>query len=823
MLVVWCPDWPVVAACAASGTPPHVPAAVLAANRVVACSATARAEGVHRGARKREAQSRCPELVVFDDDPERDARWFEPVAAAVEELAPGVEVVRPGVVAVPVQGPVGYFGRIARDHAGDGAPGAVTGAGESAIGIRPTGQDGGAQQREQVDCADAPPGEQPRATGARNGEPATGADARARRGICDADAREQGLDADARSAEQPGADAQPCKRGIGIHARSPKPVDGSRPSGQVCGVAAGSCEQFGVDPQPCAQVPGNDTRTATHVVDAPPGAQSLAAEEVVAERLIDHVAVGTGVECQVGIADGLFAATLAARRGVLVPAGGSREFLARLPVAELLVDDVDRSSTVDGQARAELVELLWRLGLRTLGAFAAVPPADVASRFGAAAMAAHRLARGLEERPPVRRRPPPDLAVTQELDPPVDRVDAAAFAARALAERLHEWLARAGLACTRLRIRARTEHGEELARVWRCADPLTAHGTADRVRWQLDGWLTGRSGARPTAGVGVLRLEPVEVVEAASLQLDLFRGAGDTPGAERAARALVHVQGLLGPEGVLTPVLGGGRGPAERVRLVQWGDERRPALDPDAPWPGRLPPPTPTVLPERPTPAEVLDAEGNQVGVSGRHEMTAPPVWVRVAGAAPRQVVAWGGPWTVHERWWVTEELQAGTGTGTATPGRTVDPAARPAGPGTDGTRTAPGAAGRAGATVGARRAARLQVVLATEDTEDLFAGSSIDREFDGHRTGPGATGTPASPIAPGASTRGPRGSATLPAGTDADVPARPPYRGAGPADPPAGAGDGGVGLGGFGAGTGETALLLVREGGQWWVEGLYD
>ena len=43
-------------------------------------------------------------------DADRDARVFEPVVAAVEELAPGVEVVRPGLLALPVQGPAGYFG-----------------------------------------------------------------------------------------------------------------------------------------------------------------------------------------------------------------------------------------------------------------------------------------------------------------------------------------------------------------------------------------------------------------------------------------------------------------------------------------------------------------------------------------------------------------------------------------------------------------------------------------------------------------------------------------------------------------------------------------
>src|SRR5437899_11897027 len=83
-LVVWCADWPVVAA----GVAPDEPAVVLHANRVVACSAAARREGIRRGLRRREAQARCPDVTVLQADLDRDARRFEPVAAAVATMAP---------------------------------------------------------------------------------------------------------------------------------------------------------------------------------------------------------------------------------------------------------------------------------------------------------------------------------------------------------------------------------------------------------------------------------------------------------------------------------------------------------------------------------------------------------------------------------------------------------------------------------------------------------------------------------------------------------------------------------------------------------------
>jgi len=602
VLALWVPDWPVAAAAWAAHVPAHRPAAVVVANRVLACSALARAHGVRRGLRRREAQARCPELAVLGHDPDRDARTFEPVVAAVEELAPGVEVVRPGLVALPARGPAGWFG----------------------------------------------------------------------------------------------------------------------------------------------------------------------GELAAAERLVDQVAIRAGVECQVGFADGLFAAVLAARRAVAVEPGRAREFLTPLAVAEL-----DRDPDVD---RSELVGLLGRLGLRSLGAFGALAADDVASRFGADAVAAHRLARGLDPRPPVRRRPPEEVAVEIELDPPVDRVDAAAFAARGLAERLHQVLAGHGLSCTRLGVGAETVGGEELHRVWRCAEPLTPSDTVDRVRWQLDAWLTRRfatgTGSDPVEAGGLrrLRLVPEETVAAGALQLGLWGDAGECD--ERAGRALVRVQALLGPEAVVTAVLVGGRGPTERVRLVPWGDElpaatpatptpatptpaarmitdgepatvrdaaggselpfiqtrrsasaltpavitepepgtapgtapasrsastapagwpddvlrtygraspvtippggrrsrlgvRRPAIvsrepgarshpavrEPPAPWPGRIPPPSPAIVPPDPPAAELLDAAAASVLLTAPDLLSAPPHRVVVEGSH-HTVRGWAGPWPVEQQWW---------------------------------------------------------------------------------------------------------------------------------------------------------------------------
>ena len=74
---------------------------------MLATSAAARAEGVRRGLRARDAQSRCPELVVLKYDPVIDARAFDPVIAMLEALTPGIQVIRPGMCALKARGPAG--------------------------------------------------------------------------------------------------------------------------------------------------------------------------------------------------------------------------------------------------------------------------------------------------------------------------------------------------------------------------------------------------------------------------------------------------------------------------------------------------------------------------------------------------------------------------------------------------------------------------------------------------------------------------------------------------------------------------------------------
>ncbi|TDC61574.1 DNA polymerase Y family protein [Actinomadura sp. GC306] len=465
VLVVWCPDWPVTAV----GVDASAAGAVVERGRVAACTAAARAEGVRRGQRLRDAQRRCPELAVRERDADAEGRLFETVAAAVAELTPRVEVVRPGLCALPARGAAQFHD------------------GEEALRV-----------------------------------------------------------------------------------------------------------------------------------------------------LVQDTVVEAGYDCGAGVADGLFAAELAARAGqggVVVPEGGAAAFLAPYPLAVL--------------DRPELADLLRRLGVKTLGDFAALPSGHVAGRFGADGALAHRLARGEEPRPLAPARPAADLSVRAAFEPPAERSERVVFGAKRLAAELHEGLAADGLACVRLEVAAGFADGRVLRRLWR-HDGMSAAAVAERVRWQLSAWQPqGVQAEQVWGGVTWLELVPDQLVPDEGRQEALW---GRTTVTDRVARAADRIQALLGHRGVTRPVLVGGRGPGEQVVRIPVGD-LAPAGPPEGPWPGRVGAPAPAVVPVAPPDAELRDAAGAAVVVSARCEVSAPPATLTVRGR-PAAVTGWTGPWPADERWW---------------------------------------------------------------------------------------------------------------------------------------------------------------------------
>ena len=356
---------------------------------------------------------------------------------------------------------------------------------------------------------------------------------------------------------------------------------------------------------------------------------------------------------RIGIADGLFTAEQAARAATTTPGitapraevrivapGGSAAFLSPLPV--------------DRAAPGEFAEVLTGLGIRTLGALAALPEDAVRQRFGAAGIAAYRRAtaigpaHGVEVRP---RTPVKEFAVELSFEPPVDTAEQLAFTCVTLAERFIAGLAEEHLVCTALRVELTDDIGVRHEREWAHPRRFTASDTVGRLRWQAAS--LSQDSDRGGAGVTRVRITPTHTDRAAAHEPGLWNTEPD----ERVHHHLSRAQNRLGHAAVGTMQLTGGRLLANRQRLLPWGTTRTRPRDARAsavgPWPGSLTGPVPSRVFAEPLPAALLDTIGTEVGIDAEDLLTAAPARLRVSRTDfPDPVQHWSHPWPLRERWW---------------------------------------------------------------------------------------------------------------------------------------------------------------------------
>jgi protein ImuB len=197
------------------------------------------------------------------------------------------------------------------------------------------------------------------------------------------------------------------------------------------------------------------------VIDAR-GLTRLFGQEAQVAALCRQQAADRGVAAAVAMASTRTAALLLALRGaeriaaaardasnaaatvptVIVPAGAEAAALAPLPialVARLAALDTparprvraarSRSRTAGTDAGADVPLALWRRwGLATLGALAALPAADLFERLGAAGLAWHAMARGLDARPLVPTAEPQPFEATCAFEWPIEAIEPLSFA-----------------------------------------------------------------------------------------------------------------------------------------------------------------------------------------------------------------------------------------------------------------------------------------------------------------------------------------------------------------------------------------------------------
>ena len=243
----------------------------------------------------------------------------------------------------------------------------------------------------------------------------------------------------------------------------------------------------------------------------------------------------TGREPRLGLAPGPFSAKLAAARarpGRLVQVEEARAFLAPLSSRELPLDE-------------EQLERLDLLGLRTLGAVAAIGPRELESQLGREGRHAVMLARGEEPDQLTPWRPPLFTSAHRQLEPPVEDREALLFVARAMCSDLAAELGLRGAGAKSICVRLLFETGSPEHRESVVRHPLSS---AAELFGLIGAWIKEW---QPPAPITELWIE-LPVLEAAGRrQLRLW--AGGDGNSEEVTAALERLQERWGEDAVYKP------------------------------------------------------------------------------------------------------------------------------------------------------------------------------------------------------------------------------------------------------------------------------
>lgn len=365
----------------------------------------------------------------------------------------------------------------------------------------------------------------------------------------------------------------------------------------------------------------------------------------------------------IGVADSRFvacaAAEMSASRGspCVVSAEATQDFCDALPTAALVRC---------GDVADDIVDLLQRLGLATCGSVRALGEAALIDRFG---VDGHRVSQLVSAADPSYVAPgpaPSDFSSVYESDEPLHSVAAVLGSLRTTVVTMTQRIADHGQQCVRILVACETENAERTERIWGDPKGLTDVAILQRVGWQLEGWLTSDEGIpdAPTSGVVRVELAPIECRESLVVQPLLWGGVQENT--ERAARAVALACAVDPSVAISVPRWEGGRQLHDAwahvdVSLVDLRDSEsakerveRGAGIPRG-WTGSVPTPAPAAIMSAPPVVRVCDAHGNDVWVTGRHELSDRPVTVLMeTGGTTREwsVCAIAGPWPVEERWW---------------------------------------------------------------------------------------------------------------------------------------------------------------------------
>jgi protein ImuB len=354
---------------------------------------------------------------------------------------------------------------------------------------------------------------------------------------------------------------------------------------------------------------------------------------------LQQMAADRGITIRLAVAPTQTAALLLTLGSTTVPSGNLAGVVTSdvaLALAPLPLDTLQQHVTDPSR----MFDALKRWGIRRTGELAALPPDEMAARFGQQGLAIQRLARGLDPRPLVPDPGVPRFIQSMELEWPIEELEPLSFVLARLLDPLALTLERADRAGAAVRLDLRLVDKTTHSRVLQLSAPMRDPRVL-RTLLSLD-----LESHPPSAGIDVVTIE-IDPAPARIVQFSLLERAIPSP--ETLATLTARLNALVGEDRCGSPVLLDSHRPDafEMMRFDPEAHRRNPGIpDPLNPGtsdrrnPGRLilrrfrPPIAVRVGLQRGRPAHVvIDRRGMPGG----------------------RVEQYAGPWRSSGDWWEGE------------------------------------------------------------------------------------------------------------------------------------------------------------------------
>lgn len=413
------------------------------------------------------------------------------------------------------------------------------------------------------------------------------------------------------------------------------------------------------------------------------------------ETIINTISEYTGSDCQVGIGPGLVGAWVSLKSETLLPDDPTDKHIANFPLAHLTHLYPPAAPTLE-----ETIAQLKDLGVVTIAQAQNLGLATLRSRYPQAANFFTTVLDSSQTPTSVTITPAKTLAREITFPNAVTDTDHAVGQLKQISQNLVHACMGQQLSARQLKISAHIQTPNGVItrqRNWALIEVITTRDLVDRVRWQLQGWVSEIQTGPQTAtdftdlptGVTSVRLEACELMPLADISAHLWDQDTDTRA--RAHAGAYRLQALLGQDQVTCVNVEPGYDPRSRVQHYQWGspapqaawenhqgagkNAHLPTYRPEQRWKGAVELPAPSTVLDHPVPVELMGEGGQTVEVKPNGNLTTTPTRLGLPGEEEAErgsevkiiqafyphnhpgeryhpITEVAGPWPVMGPWW---------------------------------------------------------------------------------------------------------------------------------------------------------------------------